>query len=810
MELKVWVDGIQKVVCGVTYTTTCQDVVLALACALGQTGRFSLVEKWRDSERPLIPAECPLQSIHSLGEYAGEVRYYLIRAGMDKAGQLQMVNQNADVPASDMQRFRHNFMLPDKSYHLHSSELIKRSSTFSGAHQSLYGAMSSAVPQPSSALPQHRRTQTQAKPALPSAVAKEFHSGVSKTSNGKPGGLSPNPITSSSLRSRCGSAKHPPESSLSIEAPLHPQITSFITFSEDAGKPHLANMVLHCSQNNNSSSVTHKQNLPHLKSMSTHQSSQQTYSNPGKAQPITESLQPITESLQQHHPSSSQLDHHAAMIKPQQQQLSPSSQLPYVTKKSDEKPHPVPPPRHRLAMSSPVLEPVRVPTHVRSKDTYKPLQETHKLNGKHLQCNSTCVPHTAMNFARSISNDGVEGSNVNAFGSKVHVTHPSQHGHGGTTLNPKPSSILRIAREYLQKNGNLPQLDYPSENIQSRAKLKNTSESPSDSMADVTKYATLDRHLTRSKPHPALRSRSLSSGDGQKLDDKQGIRLQSGSSGDCLQHCVEEKTPHVFIKENSQGSSINKKMSSFASAVAHIRQNNGGVSGNKANIAHIRQHSEGAMMKPMETESHVRQHSSDSSYTDRCVKGILTPSGGHVQTASTDSNNNSKYKDTPLQKSHIKPSLSFSCTSLLHKSASTQICRQSSHQEPYLSQSQMSAPPNQCSETVQADRTGSLDCNKYITSNIKDQDNSEPVKLECEGSGCDKNLPDMLAKNAAKCNGANKNEKPNTPREVDATLNQAAKEYSQLLRTVEIQQEKINLQEAHIKDADAGMLFYCL
>ncbi|BFZ05327.1 hypothetical protein BsWGS_08366 [Bradybaena similaris] len=834
MELKVWVDGIPKVVCGVTYTTTCQDVVLALACALGQTGRFSLVEKWRDSERPLIPAECPLQSIHSLGEYAGEVRYYLIRAGMDKSGQLQMVNQNADVPASDMQRFRHNFKLPDKSYHhLHSSELIKRSSTFSGAHQSLYGAMSSALPQPSSALPQpssalpqpssalpqQRRTQTQATQALPSAVAKEFQLGVSVTSNGKPGSLSPNPITSSSLQSRCGSAKHPPERSLPIEPPLQPQINSLNTFSEDAGKPHLVNIASQCNQDINSSSITHKHNSPQqLKRMSTHQSTQQTfYSNTGKAQSITESLQ-------QHHPSSSQLNQHAATVKPQQRQLSQSSQLPYVTKNSDEKPHPVPPPRHRLAMSSPVLKPQSVPTRVRLKDTQKPLQESNTLNGEHLQSNLACVSHTEINFARSISSDGVESSNVNAYGSKVHAGHPSQHGHSGTTLNHKPSSILRIAREYLQNNGNLPQLGHPSENTQSRAKLKNTSEFPCDSMADVTKYATLDRHLTRSKPHPALRSRSLSSGDDQMLDDKQGIRLQSGSSGDCLQHCVEEKTPHVFIKENSQGSSINKKMSSFASAVAHIRQNNGGASGNKANIthicqhnggvggdkaniAHIRQHSEGAVMKPMEAESHVRQHSSDSSYTDRCVKGILTPIDGHVHAASTqwltDSNNNSKYKDTPLQQSHIKPSLSFNCTSLLHKSAPTQIYRQSSYQEPYLPQSQMSTPPNQCSETVQADRTGSLDCNKYISSNNKDQESSEQVKLECEGSGCDKNSPDMLAKNVAKCNGVNKNEKPNASREDEATLNQADREYSQLLRTVEIQRERIKLQAAHIKDADA-------
>lgn len=36
MELKVWVDGIQRVVCGVTEATTCQEVVIALAQAIGK------------------------------------------------------------------------------------------------------------------------------------------------------------------------------------------------------------------------------------------------------------------------------------------------------------------------------------------------------------------------------------------------------------------------------------------------------------------------------------------------------------------------------------------------------------------------------------------------------------------------------------------------------------------------------------------------------------------------------------------------------------------------------------------------------
>lgn len=35
MEVKVYVDGIPRVVCGVTAETTCQEVVIALAKALG-------------------------------------------------------------------------------------------------------------------------------------------------------------------------------------------------------------------------------------------------------------------------------------------------------------------------------------------------------------------------------------------------------------------------------------------------------------------------------------------------------------------------------------------------------------------------------------------------------------------------------------------------------------------------------------------------------------------------------------------------------------------------------------------------------
>ncbi|XP_028307256.1 ras association domain-containing protein 8 [Gouania willdenowi] len=81
MELKVWVEGVQRVVCGVTEATTCQEVVIALAQAIGRTGRYTLVEKWRDTERHLAPHESPVASLNTWGQYAGDVQLILHRTG---------------------------------------------------------------------------------------------------------------------------------------------------------------------------------------------------------------------------------------------------------------------------------------------------------------------------------------------------------------------------------------------------------------------------------------------------------------------------------------------------------------------------------------------------------------------------------------------------------------------------------------------------------------------------------------------------------------------------------------------------------
>ncbi|XP_062053681.1 ras association domain-containing protein 7 [Lepus europaeus] len=86
MELKVWVDGVQRVVCGVSEQTTCQEVVIALAQAIGQTGRFVLVQRLREKERQLLPQECPVGAQATCGQFANDVQFVLRRTGPSLAG----------------------------------------------------------------------------------------------------------------------------------------------------------------------------------------------------------------------------------------------------------------------------------------------------------------------------------------------------------------------------------------------------------------------------------------------------------------------------------------------------------------------------------------------------------------------------------------------------------------------------------------------------------------------------------------------------------------------------------------------------
>ncbi|XP_067095315.1 ras association domain-containing protein 8 [Osmerus mordax] len=81
MEVKVSVDGIPRVVCGVTEKTTYQEVVVALAQSLGRPGRYTLKEKFKDFERSVTPSERLLESLEKYGQQARDVQLTLLHNG---------------------------------------------------------------------------------------------------------------------------------------------------------------------------------------------------------------------------------------------------------------------------------------------------------------------------------------------------------------------------------------------------------------------------------------------------------------------------------------------------------------------------------------------------------------------------------------------------------------------------------------------------------------------------------------------------------------------------------------------------------
>ncbi|XP_071552978.1 uncharacterized protein RASSF8 isoform X2 [Panulirus ornatus] len=143
MELKVWVEGIQRIVCGVTDTTTCQDVVYALAHATGKTGRFTLIERWRNNERLLAPNEYPLKILMKWGEYSNDVQFILQRSALDpktpngptalRPGGPQRVEPPSRPSVPLGSQALHD--RPRQSPHVHKD--LKKSLTFSGGHAEL-------------------------------------------------------------------------------------------------------------------------------------------------------------------------------------------------------------------------------------------------------------------------------------------------------------------------------------------------------------------------------------------------------------------------------------------------------------------------------------------------------------------------------------------------------------------------------------------------------------------------------------------------------------------------------------------------
>lgn len=92
MDFRVYLDGIQRIVSGVTLETTCKDIVLCLAQATQQFGKFILVERWRNNERLLNPNDYPIKLLSQWGEYASDVMFIMKRCDQplaDSSAKLQ-------------------------------------------------------------------------------------------------------------------------------------------------------------------------------------------------------------------------------------------------------------------------------------------------------------------------------------------------------------------------------------------------------------------------------------------------------------------------------------------------------------------------------------------------------------------------------------------------------------------------------------------------------------------------------------------------------------------------------------------------
>ncbi|KAG8002884.1 Ras association domain-containing protein 8 [Nibea albiflora] len=104
MEVKVYVDGIPRVVCGVTTETTCQEVVIALAKALDQAGRYSLRETFKDFTRCMTPNEHLLETLEKYGEQAREVQLTLFHNGSSVLDEMRRTKVGRYQPCPPLRR----------------------------------------------------------------------------------------------------------------------------------------------------------------------------------------------------------------------------------------------------------------------------------------------------------------------------------------------------------------------------------------------------------------------------------------------------------------------------------------------------------------------------------------------------------------------------------------------------------------------------------------------------------------------------------------------------------------------------------
>ncbi|CAI2356847.1 unnamed protein product [Caenorhabditis sp. 36 PRJEB53466] len=102
MELKINIDGLERSVSGVTESTTCSQIIYALAHATSQRGRFVMVEKYRNVERRLAPNDRPLETLRKWREHAANVTFQMLRVDQNDE-----ICQQVDEPAEPLKPYIH-------------------------------------------------------------------------------------------------------------------------------------------------------------------------------------------------------------------------------------------------------------------------------------------------------------------------------------------------------------------------------------------------------------------------------------------------------------------------------------------------------------------------------------------------------------------------------------------------------------------------------------------------------------------------------------------------------------------------------
>lgn len=99
MDLRVIMDGIKRIVSGVTPETTCKDIVLCLAQETKQIGTFILVERFQNEERLLNPNDNPLTILSQWGDKAPYVSFIVRRFDQQPLSSNDSAMKSTSLPA---------------------------------------------------------------------------------------------------------------------------------------------------------------------------------------------------------------------------------------------------------------------------------------------------------------------------------------------------------------------------------------------------------------------------------------------------------------------------------------------------------------------------------------------------------------------------------------------------------------------------------------------------------------------------------------------------------------------------------------